>query len=116
MELILNRIKELIEYLNHYTKSYDEGHPEISDAEWDKMYFELQSLENKYSIYLENSPTQKVIYQQTVLELNNRTLDNCLFSLIIIPTKIYYKEGENLVNEKEIYLFFYCNARTLLRN
>ena len=34
---------------------------------------------------------------QTVLELNNRTLDNCLFSLIIIPTKIYYKEGENLV-------------------
>ena len=51
MELILNRIKELIEYLNHYTKSYDEGHPEISDAEWDKMYFELQSLENKYSIY-----------------------------------------------------------------
>ena len=44
---------------------------------------------------------------QTVLELNNRTLDNCLFSLIIIPTKIYYKEGENLVNEKEIYLFFY---------
>ena len=62
MELILNRIKELIEYLNHYTKSYDEGHPEISDAEWDKMYFELQSLENKYSIYLENSPTQKVSY------------------------------------------------------
>ena len=62
MELILNRIKELIEYLNHYTKSYDEGHPEISDAEWDKMYFELQSLENRYSIYLENSPTQKVSY------------------------------------------------------
>ena len=62
MELILSRIKELIEYLNHYTKSYDEGHPEISDAEWDKMYFELQSLENKYSIYLENSPTQKVSY------------------------------------------------------
>ena len=48
---------------------------------------------------------------QTVLELNNRTLDNCLFSLIIIPTKIYYKEGENLVNEKEIYLFFYCNIQ-----
>ena len=62
MELILNRIKELIEYLNHYTKSYDEGHPEISDAEWDKMYFELQNLENRYSIYLENSPTQKVSY------------------------------------------------------
>ena len=48
---------------------------------------------------------------QTVLELNNRTLDSCLFSLIIIPTKIYYKEGENLVNEKEIYLFFYCNIQ-----
>lgn len=62
MELILNRIKELIGYLNYYTKFYDEGHPEISDAEWDKMYFELQSLENKYSIYLENSPTQKVSY------------------------------------------------------
>ena len=48
---------------------------------------------------------------QTVLELNNRKLDSCLFSLIIIPTKIYYKEDENLVNEKEIYLFFYCNIQ-----
>lgn len=48
---------------------------------------------------------------QTVLELNNRTLDACLFSLIVIPSKIYYKEGENLVNEKEIYIFFYCNIQ-----
>lgn len=46
---------------------------------------------------------------QTINELHNRKLDNCLISIIVIPTKFYYKEREGLVNEKEIYFFFSCN-------
>ena len=57
------RIEWLIEQLNYHTKLYDEGRTEISDTDWDKMYFELQSLENEFEIYLPNSPTQKVNYE-----------------------------------------------------
>lgn len=63
MNQVLNKIRELIEYLNYHTKCYDEGHPEISDTEWDRYYFELQKLENKYSIYFNDSPTQSISYE-----------------------------------------------------
>ena len=48
---------------------------------------------------------------QTIEELNNRDLDNCLFSIMIIPTNIYFMEGENLINQKTLYLLFSCNLR-----
>ena len=65
-----NEIRNLIDKLNYYTKLYDEGHPEISDYEWDKMYYELQDLENKNHIYFKDSPTQNIDYQ-VVNKLNS---------------------------------------------
>lgn len=59
----ISRIRELIDKLNYYTKKYDEGKPEISDQEWDDMYFELLDLERIYHTYCEDSPTQRVNYQ-----------------------------------------------------
>jgi len=59
----MQEIRDLIDKLNYYTKLYDEGHPEISDSEWDNMYFTLQNLENKYNIYYQDSPTQNINYQ-----------------------------------------------------
>ena len=56
-------MRELIDKLNYYTKLYDEGHPEISDKEWDDMYFELQRMEQETGIYYPDSPTQSVNYQ-----------------------------------------------------
>ena len=56
-------MRELIEKLNYYTKLYDEGHPAISDKEWDDMYFQLQELENEFNVVLSNSPTAKIDYQ-----------------------------------------------------
>ena len=41
----LERVKYLTDYLNQTTKAYDEGHPEISDEEWDILYIELKALE-----------------------------------------------------------------------
>ena len=58
-----NQIQQLVDKLNYYTKLYDEGKPEISDEEWDNLYFELVKMEQASGIYLEDSPTQRVNYQ-----------------------------------------------------
>lgn len=74
------RIRDLINKLNYYTKKYDEGNPEISDKEWDNMYFELQDLENWTGLYFEDSPTQRVNYQ-VVNELNKVEHNHKMLSL-----------------------------------
>ena len=63
MNQVSNKIRELIEYLNYHTRLYDDGHPEISDMEWDASYFKLVQLENEYSIYFNDSPTQSISYE-----------------------------------------------------
>lgn len=60
---MITEIRNLIKYLNEATKAYDEGHPVISDAEWDKNYFKLQELEQKSGIIFNNSPTQTINYE-----------------------------------------------------
>ena len=75
-----NKIRDLIDKLNYYTKKYDEGKPEISDKEWDNMYFQLQDLENFYEIYYEDSPTQRVNFQ-VVNELKKITHNHPMLSL-----------------------------------
>ena len=73
-------IRELIDKLNYYTKKYDEGKPEISDQEWDDMYFELQNLENESGLYYPDSPTQNIIYQ-TVNKLEKVEHNHPMLSL-----------------------------------
>ena len=90
------RIRDLIYKLNYYTKKYDEGKPEISDKEWDDMYFELQDLENWTGLYFEDSPTQKVIFQE-VSKLNKVEHNHPMLSLD--KTKDI-NEIENFVNGK----------------
>ena len=77
---IMNQIHNLIDKLNVYTKFYDEGHPVISDKEWDDMYFKLQNLENFYGIYLSDSPTQNINYQ-VVNKLNKVKHNHPMLSL-----------------------------------
>ncbi len=59
----LKRIEFLVTELNRLTALYDEGKPEISDTDWDKLYFELQDLERQFNIYLPDSPTQSISYE-----------------------------------------------------
>lgn len=56
------QIEQLVSELNRLTDLYDQGIPEITDAEWDVMYFKLMQMENEWNIILSNSPTQKVNY------------------------------------------------------
>ena len=62
-EKISEELISLIKYLNDRTLEYDEGHPTITDKEWDDKYFELICLEKDLGYTLSNSPTQKVIYE-----------------------------------------------------
>lgn len=59
----MEEMKELVDRLNYLTKKYDEGHPEVSDEEWDELYFKLVQMEEDMGIHLDESPTQTIIYQ-----------------------------------------------------
>ena len=74
-------MKELVEKLNNATKAYDAGHPYISDTDWDRLYYKLEEMEKELGYTLPDSPTQKVIYQQTVLELNKVNHNHRMLSL-----------------------------------
>ncbi|MBR4800646.1 MAG: NAD-dependent DNA ligase LigA [Clostridia bacterium] len=57
----LQRMKELVGTLNEWARLYyEEDAPVVSDAEYDKLYDELRSLENEAGFSLKNSPTHRV--------------------------------------------------------
>jgi DNA ligase (NAD+) len=58
----VEKIQELVLYLNNCTKAYDEGNPIITDEEYDNKYFELKKLEEETNFILSNSPTQSIPY------------------------------------------------------
>ena len=62
MDQTARDMKDLIWRLNRWTKQYDEGHPTISDKEWDEVYFELKKLEEVTGIIYPDSPTQSISY------------------------------------------------------
>ena len=74
------KIQELIKNLNHYTALYDAGTPDISDEEWDKMYFELKELEKETGLIYPNSPTHNIIYT-TVNNLKKSKHNHKMLSL-----------------------------------
>ena len=74
------RMIALINYLNDRTKEYDEGHPTITDAEWDRLYFELTELEKETGVFFNNSPTQSITYE-VVNNLQKITHNHDMLSL-----------------------------------
>jgi DNA ligase (NAD+) len=73
-------MRYLIDKLNHYTDLYDQGHPEISDKEWDELYFTLKQEEEKTGVIYPDSPTQHIHYE-SVFKLNKVTHDHPMLSL-----------------------------------
>ena len=58
-----DKIKELVQTLNRHRHAYyNLNVPEISDAEYDRLYEQLESLEKEAGIIYSNSPTQTVGY------------------------------------------------------
>lgn len=55
--------QKLLSNMSLWQRAYDEGHPIISDKEWDDFYFALIKLEKKLGYVDPNSPTQKIEYK-----------------------------------------------------
>ena len=73
-------IPELVRLLNYYTQKYEEGHPLISDKEWDDMYFELLQDEKEAGYALPDSPT-RIITTRTVSSLKKKKHNHKMLSL-----------------------------------
>ena len=70
-----------IKCLNEWTKAYDEGHPVVSDKQWDDWYFEIVEYERAYpNCILPDSPTQ-VIHFEEVSELKKVKHNHPMLSL-----------------------------------
>ena len=52
----------LLVNMKKWQKAYDEGHPEISDIEWDDYYTTLLTIEKNQGFADPNSPSQKIHY------------------------------------------------------
>jgi DNA ligase (NAD+) len=76
----LERADELVDFLNENTKLYNQGTPRITDEEWDKAYFELDSLEKELGIARTDSPTQNIAYE-VVTKLEKVTHSSPMLSL-----------------------------------
>jgi DNA ligase (NAD+) len=61
-EDILKKIQKLREVINRHDYLYNvKDAPEITDAEYDRLYYELDKLEKEYPQYHDvNSPTQRI--------------------------------------------------------
>ena len=73
-------IRSLIDKLNRLTESYDKGHPEVSDEEWDNLYFELKQWEDETGIIYPDSPTQNIHFEK-VSELKKVKHNHPMLSL-----------------------------------
>ena len=77
----IDRIKELVEQLNHYRNLYyNESVSELSDFEYDNLFDELYELEKETGFILASSPTQTVGYE-VKSSLNKVTHNHPMLSL-----------------------------------
>ena len=54
--------KQTLEKMAKWQKAYDEGHPVISDKEWDDHYWSLIALEKRLGYSSPDSPTKRIVY------------------------------------------------------
>ena len=62
-EMTLEEVyKQTLEKMAEWQKAYDEGHPMMSDKEWDDHYWSLIALEKRLGYSSPESPTQRIVY------------------------------------------------------
>ena len=63
MKTFLENMRSLVDRLNYLTQKYDEGNPEVTDKEWDDLYFQLLRMEQMVGEYYIDSPTRTIDYR-----------------------------------------------------
>lgn len=62
-EMTLEEVyKQTLENMRKWQKAYDEGHPVMSDKEWDDHYWSLIALEKRLGYSSPDSPTKRIVY------------------------------------------------------
>lgn len=92
----VSQMKELVDSLNNYTYYYDKGNPQISDKEWDDLYFTLTEMENESGITLSDSPTQSIPFEK-VSELKAVQHNHPMLSLAKTKSE---KEVQDFIDNK----------------
>jgi DNA ligase (NAD+) len=93
----MERKKELEYLIKKYDKAYEEGHPLITDTEYDILYNELIELEKKYGVS-EESPT-KYIEDAKIRHLNKVVHDSPMLSQEKCHTKEDIINFVNRIND-----------------
>ncbi|SMF40916.1 DNA ligase (NAD+) [Alteromonadaceae bacterium Bs31] len=80
---LLSRCKELIDLINYHNKKYYLETPEIPDAQYDRLFRELQSIEHEFpQLKTDTSPTTRVgatplsVFSSVAHEVPMLSLDN----------------------------------------
>lgn len=108
---MIEKIKSLIKILNEARKAYYQEDREImSDFEYDKLYDELQELENKTNIIMSNSPTQEVGYM--VLESLKKVKHN--FKMLSLDKTKDMIKVEEFLGEKKAILSYKMDGLTIV--
>ena len=81
------RMEQLAKELTYHTHLYNNGEEIISDTEWDKMYFELKSLEKELGVISIHSPTQSIVFDEPLDHLNKIQFDENYPMLSLDKTK-----------------------------
>ena len=92
------RMEQLVKELTYHTQLYNYGEEVISDTEWDRMYFELKSLEKELGITSIHSPTQSIIFDEPLDHLNKIQFDENYL------TCLHYQAHRNDLGELNLYI------------
>lgn len=103
-----NDMDKIATQLNEWTKSYDEGNPQVSDEEWDKWYFKLLNWEQATHYYPSHSPTQNISYQ-VVNELKKVEHNHPMLSLDKTKNIV---EVDNFVHNHTVLIMTKCDGLT----
>ena len=101
-------IRSLIDELNRLTALYDAGTPEISDKEWDELYFKLVEMEKEEGIIYPDSPTQSIQFK-TVSKLKKKEHNHPMLSLAKTKDP---KEVQNFVSGQDWFVMFKMDGLT----
>lgn len=104
------RIKYLIEQLNHASQAYYNGQNEImTNFEWDAMFDELTLLEQETGIILEDSPTQR-----TGMEVEAGEREEHEFPALSLAKTKQVEELQAWAGDRDIWLSWKLDGLTLV--
>lgn len=100
-----------IDLLHKWDDAYNKGAPEATDAEYDKIYFELMQLERTSGFAFKDSPTQSIRYEYEVVDKLEKVKHN--HPLLSLAKTKSVEDLEEFVGDKHYFLMAKCDGLTI---